>query len=526
MKRRGMGALLLLVVATTLTALLASGPASAAGSPAARNPAGSKGFVTRSGSHLELDGKPFRFSGANVDWLGLIGYGPHNWGPGQTEVYPSDYEINDALATAKEMGVNVIRAQTLGDTVGCATCLEPRLGQFNEQAFRVMDYAVMRARYYGIRLIFEFIGDSRAINNGESSSVFSSWAGGANPFSSPVAIADEEGLISHILNHVNTYTGVAYKDDPTIFGWMDCNGCAAAPYATANAWVTTISSYVKSIDHNHLFIDNGGATSLTIPDVDVYATEVYPHWYDYYGLPTATTLAEKDTNMTAYVEQSAAAATAAGKAWMLSEYGWDKTDWATDADLEAFLTSVLKDQNISGDLYWDLESHASGHGWQPVPANDECQATDFDTTPPTESDPTGAGCYVNEDGNWWALYYTGIPTLSNSQSDMAQRAQILRAYAYRMRGYTITPPHDIPPAPIVTSITDGRLYWEGSAGAPDYSIEYASTPHGRWTVVCDKCVTDLSNGWPVTEAGWYRVIPYNLSDLPGPASAPYHTAGA
>ena len=33
-------------------------------------------FVTRSGTGLLVNGRPFRFGGANVEWLGLVGYGP------------------------------------------------------------------------------------------------------------------------------------------------------------------------------------------------------------------------------------------------------------------------------------------------------------------------------------------------------------------------------------------------------------------------------------------------------------------
>src|SRR6266516_2248688 len=63
-------------------------------------------FVTRSGSHLEVAGRPFRFGGANVEWLGLVGYGPFDpSGPR----YPSHFEIDDALATAQEMGARVVR---------------------------------------------------------------------------------------------------------------------------------------------------------------------------------------------------------------------------------------------------------------------------------------------------------------------------------------------------------------------------------------------------------------------------------
>jgi len=45
---------------------------------------------------------------------------------------------------------------------GAPNCLEPALGHFNTQAFRVMDYAIARARTYGIKLIPEFQGDTRA----------------------------------------------------------------------------------------------------------------------------------------------------------------------------------------------------------------------------------------------------------------------------------------------------------------------------------------------------------------------------
>ena len=99
-------------------------------------------FVTRSASHLELAGRPFRFGGANVEWLGLAGYGPFDpSGPR----YPSHYEIDDALATAQELGARVVRAQTLGDSVGCSLCIEPALGQFNAARARDMSSSHWRA---------------------------------------------------------------------------------------------------------------------------------------------------------------------------------------------------------------------------------------------------------------------------------------------------------------------------------------------------------------------------------------------
>ena len=99
-------------------------------------------FVQRTGSHLTLNGASFRYSGPNIEWLGLEGYGPHDpAGPR----FPSHFEIGDAFATAAEMGARVVRAQTIGDTVGCPLCIEPEQGKFNEAAFQASDYAIATA---------------------------------------------------------------------------------------------------------------------------------------------------------------------------------------------------------------------------------------------------------------------------------------------------------------------------------------------------------------------------------------------
>lgn len=494
------------VAALVLTGVAAPGQAQA-------HPA--RGFVTRSGSQLMLDGRPFRFSGPNVEWLGLSGYGPLNFEPGQNERFPSHYEIDDALATAKEMGATVVRAQTLGDTVGCANCLEPTLGHFNPQAFRVMDYAIARARDYGLKVIPEFQGDARAEHVGSTADIFSSWRGGANFWTDPTVIGDFENHIAHIVNHVNSYTGVVYRNDPTILGWMDCNVCSAATGAATTNWVATVSSFVKRLDPHHLFLDNAASSvldqALALPTVDTYSLEIYPHWSQFYGLPPEQILA--------LPHQLAAQAAAAGKVWLMSEFGWDKTDVPTAGDLQTFLDGITADRNISGDLFWALEAHTNGHGWKPVPANEQCQAGAGDTAPPTQPDPSGSGCYTNEDGNWWAFYYTGIPTLSHTASDMRTRGQLLRTHAYGMRGARV-PSHMIPPAPTNPQVRNGRIYWQGSAGAADYSIQRSTTGIWNWTTVCDRCVTDQSNGWATTSRGYYRVVPYNLDGRPGPTSWP------
>ena len=93
-------------------------------------------------------------------------------------------------------------------------------------------------------------------------------------------IGDFEHYISHILNRVNSITGIAYKDDPTILGWETGNGLTAPL-----DWVQMIARYLKSIDPNHLVIDGNSGQSydtpnftpdVSISNVDVYTGQYYP----------------------------------------------------------------------------------------------------------------------------------------------------------------------------------------------------------------------------------------------------------
>jgi mannan endo-1,4-beta-mannosidase len=125
----------------------------------------------------------------------------------------------------------------------------------------------------------------------------------------------------------------------------------------------------------------------------------------------------------------------------------------------------------------------------------------------------------------------------NTAADMAARAQMLRRHNYSMRGVRL-PAHAVPPAPVVTSALYGptsstgrvgaRIYWQGSAGARNYSVQRAAAATGPWTTVCTRCVTDLDDGFvdesSDAKGAWYRVIPYNLGGKPSPASNPVKTS--
>ncbi len=418
------------------------------------------GFVTRSGSQLVLNGQPFRFAGANIHWLGLD----------DSTNYPSQFRVNDAFDAAQEMGLTVVRSHTLGASTGCSNCIEPSLGVFNQTALAHVDYAIKAARDHGIRLIIPLTDNWHFSEGGKHN--FTDWRHISDEnqfyFNSQV-ISDFEAHIRALLNHVNTYTGVVYKNDPTIMAWETGNELYP-PFS----WTQTISAYIKSIDSNHLILDghygvDPNAASLTNVDI------VSAHYY-----PKSISKLISDTN----------AAKKAGKAFIVGEFDWNDANGG-DA-LSSFLSTIESNAAIAGDAFWELWSHADEYGY----FSGEIQ---------------------------YMLHYPG------DSPAMRRSVQQLRVHAYRMR-HVPTPADSTPGVPSINVVIRGDpndvLVWRGTALAASYTIERSTSgASGPWTVICDKCATDMSTPWTdtATPAGalWYRVIAYNVAGVAGRPSSPY-----
>ncbi len=404
-------------------------------------------FVQRSGSSLLLNGKKFRFAGANIYWLGLQE-------SGQGNVYPSSFEVEDALATAQAMGATVIRSHTLGISVGCTLCFEIERGIFNQTALRHMDFAIQAAAARGMKLIIPLVDNWRYYHGGKY--IFTNWLGLSDEemfYSNPQARADFQQYISVLLNHVNTYTGVAYKNDPTILAWEQGNELRAPL-----DWEQTMADYIKSIDSNHLIASgsyNWGerkslfAPELAIQSIDIYTSHYYP--------PSIADL-----------QGQAAMAQDANKVFIAEEYDWNTNNGDS---LYNFL-SAIEQSNIAGDLYWSLFPHSDTYG------------------------------YVQQLEHFTLHYPGDTPTIQD-------RVRMLRAHAYTLSGLPI-PTDDRPGTPLITSIWRNKIFWRGAAGAYAYTIERSTISRaGPWTVLCDRCATDNDTPWAdITQPSgqlWYRV---------------------
>ena len=416
-------------------------------------------FVTRSGSQLILDGQAFRFSGPNIYWLGL----DEN---GRTALsYPTHARINDALLTAADMGATVARVHTLGVSTGNPLSFEPRLGTFSDRALEAADYALKIADDKGVRLIIPLTDNYGYYHGGFRN--FTDWLGlsPSDFYTNSSAISAFENYVSHLLDHVNQYTGIAYKNDPTILAWETGN-----ELAPPSSWTATISTYIKSVDPNHLVLDGSYGiepTDLGLPNVDIYSDHFYPM--------NASRLAS-----------DAAAVYGAGKAFIAGEYAWNTSG------LPSFLDAI-EAGHVSGDLYWSLFPHNDSFGF-----------------------------VQHFDG--YQLHFPG------DTGKLATYIGQLRSHAYAMRDVVTPPPFPTPAAPLITNIERLKssilVEWRGSAGASTYIVQRrAASASGSWKTVCTTC-TDKSTPWADTTAPkgsspWYRVAAVNPDGVAGPSSNAY-----
>ena len=304
-------------------------------------------FIMHSGSQLTLNGQQFRFTGANIYWLGLSNVALTSSGQTiPTSVngwyYPSRWAINDGLSTAKEMGMTVVRSHYLGISVNDPLAVCPDLNSItnnkpNLMAFNTIDYAIYQAGQLGIRLIIPFVDNYYYNNMGKRA--FTNWrritSGGQGTnwqveeqafFTNWQMVNDFQNYIALFLNRVNQFNGLAYKDDPTILAWETGN-----EINPPTSWTATIANYIKSIDGNHLVMDgsyinntdpaNGTFTSdqLNIASVDIVSNHFYP---------TYNRIAANDAGQAAGISPSLPNASPP-KAYIIGEYDWTHTPTAS-----------------------------------------------------------------------------------------------------------------------------------------------------------------------------------------------------
>jgi cellulase (glycosyl hydrolase family 5)/mannanase-like protein len=199
------------------------------------------GFVRTRENQFELNGATYYFSHANQYYLS----------------YQSQAMVDEVFADAAGLGLNVFR--TWGSSEGVSNngfCFQPAPGVYDENSFRKLDYVLYKANQSGIRMILPLVDNW---SNFGGMDKYVEWSPTANShddfYTDALCKQWYKNYVSYVLNRVNTYTGVAYKNDPSIVIWELANEPRATSDLSGNklqAWIDEMAAFIKSIDSNHL----------------------------------------------------------------------------------------------------------------------------------------------------------------------------------------------------------------------------------------------------------------------------------
>jgi hypothetical protein len=354
-------------------------------SPFAHDPVAhaATGFVARCGIHFCLDGHPYYFAGADAYDMFTFGDGSSTSTPDAIEnSFMDKAQIDATMQNMENDKVMVLRTWMFDHEQWHG--FETAKGVYNDAQFDEFDYIINSAKAHNIKLIptfenyWEAYGgiDTRLQWEGLPTGEANRWRF-FNQQQCPGCFTQYKNYVSHALNHVNHYTGVAYKDDPTIFSWELMNEPryeGATPNedttgTTLRAWVDTMGAYVKSIDANHMldaglegqqtsygYGGNSGNPFVYIqqsPYIDFTSAHPYPtaSWAN-------LTQAQTKTLIDQWVSDSH---NVVGKPFVMGEYNvetsFDRTSWwqamlgeieAVGGDGDAFWNYVAR--NVGGTL--------------------------------------------------------------------------------------------------------------------------------------------------------------------------------
>src|SRR5215469_13925028 len=137
-----------LLILAALMATIVIGPAHA----------GFSQFVTRSGSTLYVGSTAFRFAGLNLDGPAVANNSLPD-GTADRDVL-SDYQIDDLMAQANEMGVTVVRAWSATNALGSVQS-QAQYGSDNDMvnatSLQQTDYLLQSAANHNVRVIFTLL---------------------------------------------------------------------------------------------------------------------------------------------------------------------------------------------------------------------------------------------------------------------------------------------------------------------------------------------------------------------------------
>ncbi|KAG9239575.1 mannan endo-1,4-beta-mannosidase A [Amylocarpus encephaloides] len=303
-------------------------------------------FSSVSGLKFNIDGETKYFAGTNSYWIGFL---------------TNNADIDLVMSHLKTSKLKVLRVWGFNDVtqttsgVWFQSFVAGKTPQINtgRNGLQRLDYVVKSAEAHGVKLIVNFVnnwgdyGGMAAYNSFFGTST-STW------YTNAKVQAQYQAYIKAVVSR--------YSSSVAIFAWElanepRCKGCATS---VITDWATKTSTYIKSLDPNHMvtlgdegFMNGGGDGSypyttaegidfeanLKIPTLDFGVFHLYPTQW---GVPAPSWGSTWFSNHGAICAKL-------GKPCIAEEYGATSNKPAIEGPWQA---TALATEGIAGDMFW------------------------------------------------------------------------------------------------------------------------------------------------------------------------------
>jgi mannan endo-1,4-beta-mannosidase len=341
-------------------------------------------FVKATPQGLTRHGAPYRFVGANL-WYGM--------NLGSTAPGADRARLVRELDRLQALGVTNLRV--LGASEGpdfepwrIAPALQMLPGFFREDVFTGLDFLLAEMGKRGMTAVV-CLGNMWPWSGGFGQYLIWSHASPSIPYPPPQpggdwnvyqrfiqqfysdekALAAYRATVHQVLTRVNTITGQAYADDPTIMAWQLANEPRGVENAVAfNHWLDSASSYLKSIDANHLVTTgsegetpwpsttgNDFVANHSYPAIDYATAHIWAGNWGWYDPAHATdTYASAVAKMKDYFQDHLMKARRLGKPLVIEEFGLARDGGTYDPSAK----TTMRDKYY-GEVFDQITSAAS-----------------------------------------------------------------------------------------------------------------------------------------------------------------------
>jgi mannan endo-1,4-beta-mannosidase len=309
-------------------------PTSASGAETALPPA--TGFVWAQDGRFILDGQPYYFVGVNF-WQGM------NMGMDGPE---GDRErLVQELDHLQQLGVTNLRVMASSEgpdtePYRVVPALMPSPGEYNESVFDGLDFFLAELGKRDMKAVMVLNnywqwsgGMAQYVSWSEETSIpYPGDWGAFLAYSAKFYACDEcqtwyRHHIETIVNRINPYAGLAYRDDPAIFSWELAN----EPRRYPDAWIDDTAAFIKSFDPNHM-VTTGSEGSPPYenqdfiethdgPDIDYVTIHIWPQNWGWYNPVQPDTYEAAEEKARDYFQQHVTYAATLGKPLVLEEFG-------------------------------------------------------------------------------------------------------------------------------------------------------------------------------------------------------------